>query len=235
MNRTATWLRLLALLVPLLVCGCVSYRPRLLKYDDRPVGNPAAEAPATLTVTGDGVLVQAREGDPWRPVRTGDSIATGALILTGGDGSVTIELPGGHGQINVAPGTTLELARVGGTGGALLVLTAGKVSGTISGAPIELISSSGGSLSLNPNEGVTAPFELRHGRDAEYFAVMQRLGLRAEWGSLSPMPIASLRSDFDLIAFRTPVGTSGYAVPEPKVLALLGLGLALMAGLGRKR
>jgi hypothetical protein len=47
--------------------------------------------------------------------------------------------------------------------------------------------------------------------------------------------IASLRSDFDLIAFRTPVGTSGYAVPEPKVLALLGLGLALMAGLGRKR
>ncbi len=234
MNRTAPWLRLLALLVPLLVCGCVSYRPRLLKYEDQPVGNPAAEAPATLTVTGDGVLVQAREGDPWHPARTGDSIATGALILTG-DGKVTIELPGGHGQINVAPGTTLELARVGGTGGAMVVLTAGKVSGTMNGAPIELISSSGGSLSLNPNEGVTAPFELRHGRDAEYFAVMQRLGLRADWGNLSPMPIASLRSDFDLIAFRTPAGSFAHAVPEPGVWTLLGLGLAMTAGLGRKR
>lgn len=234
MNRTAPWLRLLALLVPLLVCGCVSYRPRLLKYDDQPMVNPAAEAPATLTVTGDGVLVQAREGDPWRPARTGDSIATGALILTG-DGKVTIELPGGHGQINVAPGTTLELARVGGAGGAMVVLTAGKVSGTMNGAPIDLISSSGGSLSLNPNEGVTAPFELRHGRDAEYFAVMHRLGLRADWGNLSPPPITSLRVAVDLVTFRTPAGRAVYAVPEPGVWALLGLGLILTAGLGRKR
>jgi hypothetical protein len=194
----------------------------------------AAEAPATLTVTGDGVLVQAREGDPWRPARTGDSIATGALVLTSGDSKVTIELPGGHGQINVAPGTTLELARVGGAGGAMLVLTAGKVSGTISGAPFELISSSGGSLSLNPNEGVTAPFELRHGRDAEYFAVMHRLGLRADWGNLSPPPITSLRSVADLVTFRTPAGSAVYAVPEPGVWALLGLGVVTAGALRRR-
>lgn len=235
MNQTTPWLRLFSLLVAILLCGCVSYRPRLLKYEDQPAGNPAAETVATLTVTGDGAWVQARESDPWRPARSGDAIAPGALILTGGDSKVTVELPGGHGQINVAPGTTIELARIGGTGGALVVLSAGKVSGTVNGMPIELISSSGGSLSLNPNEGVTAPFELRHGRDADYFAVMHRLGLRADWGNLSQPPITSLRSVAELVTFRTPAGAAAYVVPEPGVWALLGLGLVVTAGAWRRR
>ena len=91
--------RLLCLLLPALLCGCIAYRPRLLSYEA--TSTPTGEPTASVTVMGEGVRVQAKAGDTWQVLKTGDKIFVGSLLMTDGSSEAVVELPGGHGQISV--------------------------------------------------------------------------------------------------------------------------------------
>lgn len=213
--------------------GCIAYRPRMLKYEQSPAAEPGA-ATATLTVSGEGALVQARKNDPWKPARTGDSVAPGSLMMTDSDSEVVVELPRGHGQVRLAHSTTVEFALPGGSEGFLFILSAGKVSGSVNGTPITIIGTTGGGLSLTPDAGKTAPFEVRHGRDERYFEVMRSLGLRPDWGNIGPSQPSAFPQDGDLFVFRTPNAASGAVVPEPSPIVLMTFGGAVLGLVWRK-
>jgi hypothetical protein len=108
------------------------------------------------------------------------------------------------------------------------------VSGSVNGTPIAIMGTTGGGLSLTPDDGQTAPFEVRHGRDARYHEVMRSLGLRADWGNLAPTAPSAFPQESDLFVFRTPNAAFGTAVPEPSPLMLAVGGAALACWVWRK-
>lgn len=224
--------RILCLLLPALLCGCIAYRPRLLSYEA--ASTPTGEPTASVTVMGEGVRVQAKAGDTWQVLKTGDKIFVGSLLMTDSGSEAVVELPGGHGQVNVAHGSVIEIARLTGSEGAMLVLSSGRVSGSVTGAPIAIVSSCGGSLSLTPNDGATVPFQFSHARDAQYLAVMKSLGLQADWAIFKPSAGAS--AGFSLAnIFVAPIPFTAGVVPEPTLWALALTGFVALGGFIRRR
>lgn len=240
MNDWTRLRQLLALTLPLLLCGCVTYRPRLFSYDTGAPENPGvalpAAQPARISVATGRVLLQEGEGKPWREAQSGEPVSIGAMLRTGDDSEAIVELPDGQGQVKVAQNSCVEVARVDPRLGTLLVLSAGKISGSITGADLQVVSSCGGGLSLHPNDGATAPFEFRHGRDAEYMAVLISLGRSADW-ALFNAPPPSPYSFGEAMIFRTPValGEATAVIPEPETWTLFLAGGTALGLVLRKR
>lgn len=241
MNDWPRLRRLIALTLPLLLCGCVAYRPRMFSYETGAPENPGvalpAAQPARISVATGRVLLQEGEGRPWREVQSGDPISVGGMLRTGDDSEAIVELPDGHGQVKVAQNSCVEVARLDPRLGTLLVLSAGKVTGSISGADLEVVSSCGGGLSLHPNDGATAPFEFRHGRDAEYVAVLISLGRSPDWALFHSPPTPPY--DFgEGLTHRSAIafGEMTAVIPEPETWALfLAGGTALGLSLRKRR
>jgi len=225
------------LLFPLLLLsltGCVAYRPRMLQYDTAAAGGGGAIGGAGAGVrvslsTGE-ALMQEQEGGPWKPVPLGAFIPAGSLILTE-RGELILELPDNTGQVTLAEGTCVELGRADPHRGTLLILSSGRVSGSITGAGIELLSTCGGALTLTPHGDATAPFEFTHGYNAEYVKTMLSLGHVPDWAIFRPgdlVPIGAgggtmLWGGGGIASFRTPV-----IIPEPGPLALALAGLGAL-------
>ncbi len=148
---------------------------------------PVLADTAVVVIAGEGVWQQSKQEDAWRPVKNGDRIRFGTLLMTDPGSVAVVELPGNHGVVNVSRGSVVELARPpGGRAGTLLMLTSGRVAGVVNNSSLEISSSCGGSLSVTAPPGGSAPFEFRHGRDARHFAEMERLGLASDWVSYQP-------------------------------------------------
>lgn len=236
MNAVQTVRALLLPLVLLLLSGCVAYRPRMLQYDTvasgggggGAIGGAGAGVRVSLS-TGD-ALMQEQEDGPWKPVPQGAFIPAGSLILTE-HGELILELPDNTGQVTLAEGTCMEIGRADPHRGTLLILSSGRVSGSITGTGIELLSTCGGALTLTPHGDATAPFEFTHGYSAEYVKTMLSLGHVPDWAIFRPgdlVPIgagggAMLWGGGGIPSFRTPV-----IIPEPGPLALAFAGLGAL-------
>ncbi len=177
--RLRVWLGLL-----LLWGGQAGAAPADLTYDRPP--DPALSHFATVVVAGEGVWQQAKQSDVWRPVKNGDRLPVGSLLLTDTSSAAVVELPETQGVVNVARGSVVEFARLKGRPGNLRVLTSGRVAGVVNDSALEISSSCGGSLSVTAAPGGTAPFEFRHGRDQRHFAELERLGLVSDWVRFQP-------------------------------------------------
>ncbi len=177
--RLRVWLGLL-----LLWGGRATAAPADLTYDWPP--DPALRQLATVVLAGERVWQQARQGDGWRPVKSGDRLPAGSLLMTDPSSAAVVELPEEQGVVNVARGSVVEFGRLKGRPGNALVLTSGRVAGVVNDSALEISSSCGGSLSVTASPGGTAPFEFRHGRDQRHFAEMERLGLVSDWVRYQP-------------------------------------------------
>jgi hypothetical protein len=225
LRPTSLRLRWLSLSLLVCVCGCITRPPRWLGYSRSEISSSAPAA--KVVVTGTGVRLQAKLGAEWQPLTTGEPIFPGAMLRTDSESEAVVELPGGQGVIKLRPGSVVEWARGDSSGGTLLLISSGSVAGSVTGAPIELISSCGGSLHLAPNAGATVPFEFRHGRDAQYLAVMKSLGLQADWAIFKPTPVSPV--DFGIgLVHRASVPAGMGIVPEPNSWMLVLVGVALL-------
>lgn len=147
--------------------------------------NPNA---ATVVVAGEGVWQQTKKSDTWRPVKNGDRLALGSLLMTEPGSAAVIELPGGLGVVNALRGTVVEFTRWSQAEGTHLVLTSGRVTGEVNRGTLEIASSCGRKLSLSTPPGGSTPFEFRHGRDERHYAELERLGLVSDWAGFQPRP-----------------------------------------------
>lgn len=201
--RLRVWLGFL-----LLWGGRAGAAPADLTYDWPPA--PALSHFATVVVAGEGVWQQAKQSDVWRPVKNGDRLPLGSLLMTDTGSAAVVELPDAQGVVNVARGSVVEFARLKARPGNLLVLTSGRIAGVVNDSTLEISSSCGGSLSVTAAPGGTAPFEFRHGRDQRHFAEMERLGLVSDWVRYQPRTGDNYQLGFGLIP----------PPPEPERFAL---------------
>ena len=58
-----------------------------------------------------------RTGNAWSAAQTGNTIHPGGRVRTGSDGTVTLNLGGNGGTVEVIPDSLLELEQIGPTGG----------------------------------------------------------------------------------------------------------------------
>jgi hypothetical protein len=209
------WLLLLMLATELVA------QTNLLSYEEQKLVGAAPEPSAVVTVSGEGVWQQAKSRDSWHPVRNGEGLPLGSLLMTDAYSAAVVELPGGQGLIQVARNSVVEYARNRANSGTLLILTAGRVSGGVSDTSLEILSSCGGGLTLTAPPGTTAPFEFRHGRDTQRQAALRNLGLTSDWARF--MPTEGMDdSNFGLgTPSRVPLSTS-FTAPETWALLIVG-------------
>lgn len=223
LSQIARWL-----LLPFLACELCA-QPDLLAYDESKPAPVVAEPSAVVTASGEGVWLQRRRNEIWHPLRSGDSLPLGALLMTDANSGAVVELPTGHGVVQVGRNSVIELAARESGAGTVLVLTSGRVSGGISDTLLEIVSSCGGGLTVTAPPGITAPFEFRHGRDARHQAALSRLGLTADWARFIPSD-ANLDSVFGLGAAAPVASADATTTPETWALLIVGsvtLGLVL--------
>lgn len=216
------------LLLPFLVCELCA-QPDLLVYDEAKPIAAVTEPGAVVTASGEGVWLQRGRDDVWHPLRSGDPLPLGALLMTDANSSAVVELPSGHGVVQVGRNSVIELAGRESGAGTVLVLTSGRVSGGITDSLLEIVSSCGGGLTVTAPRGITAPFEFRHGRDARHQAALNRLGLTADWARFIPSD-ANREPVFGLGTAAPADANNGTATPETWALVIVGsvtLGLVL--------
>lgn len=183
------------------------------------------------------VAVQLPGSGGWRALGEGELLTEGARIRTAEDGSVDLVFTANGSRFHLDPESVLTLQRLALRGegdptavNVLLALEAGQVSGRMVSQTVpslfEIVTPQGGRLFYRPESGSTMELALSLAGPLDN----QGLG----WNGMRPGTLAdAARPTTQLLTQRYP--SPAATIPEPRSIALLALGILLVARSAARR